>query len=167
MVAIHTYIPTHTHRFQNEDKLQATPLQSRCPYMHTYPHLHSLYIHISIYTCIHTYPHIHRFQYEDELKATPYNHYIHTCTDTHTYIVCIYIYIYPHIHRFQYEDELKANPYNYDAWFDYIRLEEQAGDPDKVCIYMYNSYIYIYIYIYIYMYIFVQVFVYVYICMYQ
>jgi len=34
--------------------------------------------------------------------------------------------------RFQYEDELKANPYNYDVWFDYVRLEEQDGDADKI-----------------------------------
>jgi len=34
--------------------------------------------------------------------------------------------------RFQYEDEVKERPYNYDAWFDYIRLEESAGDAAKV-----------------------------------
>ena len=34
--------------------------------------------------------------------------------------------------RFQYEAEVKANPQNYDTWFDYIRLEESAGDHDKV-----------------------------------
>lgn len=34
--------------------------------------------------------------------------------------------------RFQYEDDLKQNPYNYDTWFDYCRLEEQDGNPDKV-----------------------------------
>ena len=34
--------------------------------------------------------------------------------------------------RFQYEAAVKANPHNYDAWFDYIRLEESAGDVDKV-----------------------------------
>lgn len=28
--------------------------------------------------------------------------------------------------------ELKANPKNYDIWFDYARLEENAGDADKV-----------------------------------
>ena len=28
---------------------------------------------------------------------------------------------------------MRANPSNYDAWFDYIRLEESAGEPDKVC----------------------------------
>ena len=35
--------------------------------------------------------------------------------------------------RFQYEAEVRRNPMNYDAWFDYARLEESAGDPDKVC----------------------------------
>lgn len=34
--------------------------------------------------------------------------------------------------RFQYEDDIKENPYNYDTWFDYCRLEEQDGNPDKV-----------------------------------
>ena len=34
--------------------------------------------------------------------------------------------------RFQYEAEVKKNPLNYDSWFDYIRLEEAAGDYDKV-----------------------------------
>ena len=34
--------------------------------------------------------------------------------------------------RFQYEAEVKANPTNYESWFDYIRLEESAGDHDKV-----------------------------------
>ncbi len=34
--------------------------------------------------------------------------------------------------RFQYEADVKANPMNYDNWFEYIRLEEAAGDPDKV-----------------------------------
>jgi len=33
--------------------------------------------------------------------------------------------------RFQYEEQLKANPLNYDVWFDYLRLEENAGDVDK------------------------------------
>eukprot|EP00823_Brevimastigomonas_motovehiculus_P008583 TRINITY_DN788_c0_g1_i1.p1 TRINITY_DN788_c0_g1~~TRINITY_DN788_c0_g1_i1.p1 ORF type:complete len:754 (+),score=180.99 TRINITY_DN788_c0_g1_i1:63-2324(+) len=33
--------------------------------------------------------------------------------------------------RFEYEEELKANSYNYDVWFDYIRLEESAGDLKK------------------------------------
>lgn len=34
--------------------------------------------------------------------------------------------------RFQYEAEVKASPQNYDFWFDYIRLEESAGDHDRV-----------------------------------
>ena len=34
--------------------------------------------------------------------------------------------------RFQYEAEVSKNPLNYDSWFDYIRLEEAAGDHDKV-----------------------------------
>ncbi|DBA78970.1 hypothetical protein WJX77_006390 [Trebouxia sp. C0004] len=34
--------------------------------------------------------------------------------------------------RFQYEAEVKKNPLNYDSWFDYIRLEEAAGDQDKI-----------------------------------
>jgi len=34
--------------------------------------------------------------------------------------------------RFQYEAEVKKNPLNYDSWFDYIRLEEAAGDHDKI-----------------------------------
>lgn len=34
--------------------------------------------------------------------------------------------------RFQYEAEVNKNPLNYDSWFDYIRLEEAAGDYDKV-----------------------------------
>lgn len=34
--------------------------------------------------------------------------------------------------RFQYEAEVSKNPLNYDSWFDYIRLEEAAGDYDKV-----------------------------------
>lgn len=33
--------------------------------------------------------------------------------------------------RFQYEEQLKENPKNYDVWFDYIRLEEGAGDIEK------------------------------------
>lgn len=28
--------------------------------------------------------------------------------------------------------QVAANPQNYDTWFDYARLEENAGDPDKV-----------------------------------
>ncbi|TPX60573.1 hypothetical protein PhCBS80983_g01723 [Powellomyces hirtus] len=34
--------------------------------------------------------------------------------------------------RLRYEDELSANPRNYDVWFDYVRLEETAGDHDKI-----------------------------------
>lgn len=34
--------------------------------------------------------------------------------------------------RFQYEAEVKADPQNYDSWFDYARLEESAGDHEKV-----------------------------------
>ncbi|KAI0490056.1 cell cycle control protein [Xylaria cf. heliscus] len=31
-----------------------------------------------------------------------------------------------------YEDQIKENPKNYDIWFDYARLEETAGDLDRV-----------------------------------
>lgn len=31
-----------------------------------------------------------------------------------------------------YEDQVTENPLNYDAWFDYIRLEEAHGDIDKI-----------------------------------
>lgn len=34
--------------------------------------------------------------------------------------------------RFQYEEEVKRSPLNYDAWFDYVRLEESVGDKDRV-----------------------------------
>ncbi|PIN22385.1 Cell cycle control protein (crooked neck) [Handroanthus impetiginosus] len=34
--------------------------------------------------------------------------------------------------RFQYEDEVGKNPLNYDAWFDYIRLEESVGDRQRI-----------------------------------
>ncbi|XP_027081269.1 crooked neck-like protein 1 [Coffea eugenioides] len=34
--------------------------------------------------------------------------------------------------RFQYEDEVRKNPLNYDAWFDYIRLEESVGIKERV-----------------------------------
>ncbi|TPX67511.1 hypothetical protein SpCBS45565_g03728 [Spizellomyces sp. 'palustris'] len=34
--------------------------------------------------------------------------------------------------RVKYEEELAANPKNYDIWFDYVRLEESAGDHAKV-----------------------------------
>ena len=27
---------------------------------------------------------------------------------------------------------MKEHPYNYDAWFDYVRLEEANGDAEKV-----------------------------------
>nr|CAJ38789.1 crooked neck protein [Platynereis dumerilii] len=33
--------------------------------------------------------------------------------------------------KFQYEEEVKGNPHNYDAWFDYLRLMENDGDPDQ------------------------------------
>jgi hypothetical protein len=33
--------------------------------------------------------------------------------------------------RFKYEEEVRANPLNYDAWFDYLRLEEDAGDIER------------------------------------
>lgn len=34
--------------------------------------------------------------------------------------------------RLQYEEQVTENPKNYDAWFDYARLEEIAGEPDRV-----------------------------------
>jgi hypothetical protein len=34
--------------------------------------------------------------------------------------------------RFTYEAEVATNPLNYDAWLDYIKLEESAGDVDRV-----------------------------------
>eukprot|EP00124_Ichthyophonus_hoferi_P004678 Ihof_evm2s545 gene=Ihof_evmTU2s545 len=34
--------------------------------------------------------------------------------------------------RTQYEKEVTNNPLNYDAWFDYVRLEESSGDQDKI-----------------------------------
>lgn len=34
--------------------------------------------------------------------------------------------------RRQYEEQVTENPKNYDAWFDYARLEEMAGEPDRV-----------------------------------
>ncbi|KAF7066340.1 hypothetical protein CFC21_072341 [Triticum aestivum] len=34
--------------------------------------------------------------------------------------------------RFQYEDDVRKNPLNYDSWFDYIRLEESAGNKDRI-----------------------------------
>lgn len=33
--------------------------------------------------------------------------------------------------KFQYEEEVNSNPHNYDAWFDYLRLTEEEGDPDN------------------------------------
>ena len=34
--------------------------------------------------------------------------------------------------RLHYEEQVTENPKSYDAWFDYARLEEIAGDPDRV-----------------------------------
>jgi len=34
--------------------------------------------------------------------------------------------------RFQYEEEAQKSPLNYDNWFDYIKLEEGAGDIDRI-----------------------------------
>ncbi len=34
--------------------------------------------------------------------------------------------------RFAYEEELKRNPLGYDTWFDYVKLEEEAGDIDRI-----------------------------------
>jgi crooked neck len=34
--------------------------------------------------------------------------------------------------RLQYEEQVTSNPKDYDAWFDYARLEEMAGEPDRV-----------------------------------
>ncbi|KAH8513292.1 hypothetical protein H0E87_006545 [Populus deltoides] len=34
--------------------------------------------------------------------------------------------------RFQYEDEVRKNPLNYDAWFDYIRLEESVTNKVRI-----------------------------------
>ncbi|EQB56555.1 hypothetical protein CGLO_03429 [Colletotrichum gloeosporioides Cg-14] len=34
--------------------------------------------------------------------------------------------------RVFYENQVKENPKNYDTWFDYTRLEETAGDADRV-----------------------------------
>lgn len=33
--------------------------------------------------------------------------------------------------RFAYEEQVKKDPLNYDAWFDYVRLEESAGDVER------------------------------------
>eukprot|EP00250_Pteridium_aquilinum_P016604 c23190_g1_i1 orf=955-3054(-) len=34
--------------------------------------------------------------------------------------------------RFQYEEEVKKNGHNYDVWFDYAKLEETAGNKERV-----------------------------------
>ena len=34
--------------------------------------------------------------------------------------------------RLRYEEQVTENPKNYDAWFDYARLEEMAGEPERV-----------------------------------
>ncbi|XP_031480427.1 uncharacterized protein LOC116250716 [Nymphaea colorata] len=34
--------------------------------------------------------------------------------------------------RFQYEEEIAKNPLNYDTWFDYVRLEENAGNKERI-----------------------------------
>jgi crooked neck len=34
--------------------------------------------------------------------------------------------------RFTYEQQLAENPLNYDAWFDYIKLEESTGNVDRI-----------------------------------
>ncbi|KAJ5926548.1 hypothetical protein N7516_008321 [Penicillium verrucosum] len=34
--------------------------------------------------------------------------------------------------RVQYEEQLKENSRNYDIWFDFARLEETSGDPERV-----------------------------------
>lgn len=34
--------------------------------------------------------------------------------------------------RFQYEEAIAQNPLNYDTWFDYVKLEEEAGDVERV-----------------------------------
>jgi crooked neck len=34
--------------------------------------------------------------------------------------------------RIQYEDELEQNPHQYDTWFDFVRLEENLGDIDRI-----------------------------------
>lgn len=33
--------------------------------------------------------------------------------------------------RFTYEQEIATSPLNYDAWFDYIKLEESTGNVDR------------------------------------
>lgn len=34
--------------------------------------------------------------------------------------------------RMEYEEEVGRNPLNYDTWFDFVRLEEQGGDRDRI-----------------------------------
>ncbi|XP_050371698.1 LOW QUALITY PROTEIN: uncharacterized protein LOC126789549 [Argentina anserina] len=34
--------------------------------------------------------------------------------------------------RIQYEEEVRKNPLDYDSWFDYIRLEENAGNTNRI-----------------------------------
>lgn len=34
--------------------------------------------------------------------------------------------------RFTYEQQLAENPLNYDAWFDYIKLEESTGNLERI-----------------------------------
>jgi crooked neck len=34
--------------------------------------------------------------------------------------------------RFTYEQEIAQNPLNYDAWFDYVKLEESTGNHDRI-----------------------------------
>uniref|UniRef100_A0A7S3DDB3 Crooked neck protein n=2 Tax=Palpitomonas bilix TaxID=652834 RepID=A0A7S3DDB3_9EUKA len=34
--------------------------------------------------------------------------------------------------RIQYDEEVAQNPHSYDTWFDYVRLEEENGDEEKV-----------------------------------
>merc|ERR1711959_590404 len=34
--------------------------------------------------------------------------------------------------RLEYEQKLHTNPELYDYWFDYIRLEESSGNPERV-----------------------------------
>lgn len=34
--------------------------------------------------------------------------------------------------RQAYEEQVAENPHNYDAWFDYVRLEESHADIDKI-----------------------------------
>jgi crooked neck len=34
--------------------------------------------------------------------------------------------------RFTYEQEIAQNPLNYDAWFDYVKLEESTGNHERI-----------------------------------